>query len=202
MSQYFVVHPTHPQQRLIDRAAEIVLSGGVAVYPTGSAYAVGCRLGDKAAVERVRHLRRLPGDHLLTLACRDLSELASYARVDNTSYRIVKRYLPGPYTFVLPATRDVPRRLLHPRRKTIGLRVPDHPIAQALLGALGEPLISTTLILPGEDMPVTDVEDRRAVLEHAVDVIVNGGIGDVQATTVVDLTSGQLDIVRQGAGKL
>lgn len=202
MSQYFVVHPTHPQRRLVERAAEIVRGGGVLVYPTDSAYAVGCHLGDKAAVERVRNLRRLPRDHLLTLACRDLSELATYARVDNTSYRIVKHYLPGPYTFVLPATRDVPRRLLHRQRKTIGLRVPDHPIAHALLAALGEPLMSTTLILPEEDMPVTDVEERRGVLEHAVDVIVDGGIGGVQATTVVDLTSGQLEIVRQGAGKL
>ena len=202
MSQYFVVHPTHPQRRLVERAAEIVRDGGVLVYPTDSAYAVGCHLGDKAAVERVRNLRRLPRDHLLTLACRDLSELATYARVDNTSYRIVKHYLPGPYTFVLPATRDVPRRLLHRQRKTIGLRVPDHPIAQALLAALGEPLMSTTLILPGEDMPVTDVEEHRDVLEHAVDVIVDGGTGGVQATTVVDLTSGQLEIVRQGAGQL
>lgn len=202
MSQYFVVHPTHPQRRLVERAAEIVRGGGVLVYPTDSAYAVGCHLGDKTAVERIRNLRRLPRDHLLTLACRDLSELATYARVDNTSYRIVKHYLPGPYTFVLPATRDVPRRLLHQQRKTIGLRVPDHPIAQHLLAALGEPLMSTTLILPGEDLPVTDVEERRGVLEHAVDVIVNGGTGGVQATTVVDLTSGQLEIVRQGAGEL
>ena len=202
MSQYFVVHPTHPQRRLVERAAEIVRGGGVLVYPTDSAYAVGCHLGDKTAVERIRNLRRLPRDHLLTLACRDLSELATYARVDNTSYRIVKHYLPGPYTFVLPATRDVPRRLLHQQRKTIGLRVPDHPIAQHLLAALGEPLMSTTLILPGEDLPVTDVEERRGVLEHAVDVIVNGGVGGVQATTVVDLTSGQLEIVRQGAGEL
>ncbi len=202
MSQYFVVHPTHPQRRLVERAAEIVRGGGVLVYPTDSAYAVGCHLGDKTAVERIRNLRRLPRDHLLTLACRDLSELATYARVDNTSYRIVRHYLPGPYTFVLPATRDVPRRLLHQQRKTIGLRVPDHPIAQHLLAALGEPLMSTTLILPGEDLPVTDVEERRGVLEHAVDVIVNGGTGGVQATTVVDLTSGQLEIVRQGAGEL
>lgn len=202
MSQYFVVHPTHPQRRLVERAAEIVRGGGVLVYPTDSAYAVGCHLGDKTAVERIRNLRRLPRDHLLTLACRDLSELATYARVDNTSYRIVKHYLPGPYTFVLPATRDVPRRLLHQQRKTIGLRVPDHPIAQHLLAALGEPLMSTTLILPGEDLPVTDVEERRGVLEHAVDVIVNGGVGGVQATTVVDLTSGQLEVVRQGAGEL
>jgi len=202
MSQYFVVHPTHPQRRLVERAAEIVRGGGVLVYPTDSAYAVGCHLGDKTAVERIRNLRRLPRDHLLTLACRDLSELATYARVDNTSYRIVKHYLPGPYTFVLPATRDVPRRLLHQQRKTIGLRVPDHPIAQHLLAALGEPLMSTTLVLPGEDLPVTDVEERRGVLEHAVDVIVNGGVGGVQATTVVDLTSGQLEVVRQGAGEL
>lgn len=202
MSQYFVVHPTHPQRRLVERAAEIVRRGGVLVYPTDSAYAVGCHLGDKAAVERIRNLRRLPQDHLLTLACRDLSELATYARVDNTSYRIVKHYLPGPYTFVLPATRDVPRRLLHRQRKTIGLRVPDHPVAQVLLAALGEPLITTTLMLPGEDLPVTDVEERRGALEHAVDAILNGGTGGVQATTVVDLSGGQMEVVRQGAGEL
>lgn len=200
MTQYLVVHPTHPQARLVGRAAEIVRAGGVAVYPTDSTYAVGCHLEDKEAVERIRALRRLPRDHLLTLVCRDLSELASYARVDNTSFRLIRHYLPGPFTFVLPATREVPRRLLHRQRRTIGLRVPANPIAQALLGALGEPMMSTTLILPEDDLPVADVEERRSALEHAVDVIVDGGVCGARPTTVVDLTKGQLDVIRQGAG--
>ena len=200
MTQYLVVHPTHPQARLVGRAAEIVRDGGVAVYPTDSTYAVGCHLEDKEAVERIRALRRLPRDHLLTLVCRDLSELASYARVDNTSFRLIRHYLPGPFTFVLPATREVPRRLLHRQRRTIGLRVPANPIAQALLKALGEPMMSTTLILPEDDLPVADVEERRSALEHAVDVIVDGGVCGARPTTVVDLTKGQLDVIRQGAG--
>ncbi len=200
MTQYLVVHPTHPQARLVGRAADIVRAGGVAVYPTDSTYAVGCHLEDKDAVERIRALRRLPRDHLLTLVCRDLSELASYARVDNTSFRLIRHYLPGPFTFVLPATREVPRRLLHRQRRTIGLRVPANPIAQALLEALGEPMMSTTLIQPEDDLPVTDVEERRSALEHAVDVIVDGGVCGARPTTVVDLTKGQLDVIRQGAG--
>lgn len=202
MSQYLVVHPTHPQARLIKRAAQIVRDGGVVVYPTDSTYAVGCHLDDKDAMARVRALRRLPRDHLLTLVCRDLSALATYARVDNTSYRFIKHYLPGPFTFVLRATREVPRRLLHGRRKTIGLRVPDHPIAQALLAELGEPLMSTTLKLPDEELPVTDVEERRSLLERAVDVVLDGGPGDVTPTTVVDLTGTQVEVTRQGIGQL
>ena len=202
MSQYLVVHPTHPQTRLIKRATEIVRDGGVVVYPTDSTYAVGCHLDDKDAMARVRALRRLPRDHLLTLVCRDLSALATYARVDNTSYRFIKHYLPGPFTFVLRATREVPRRLLNGRRKTIGLRVPDHPIAQALLAELGEPLMSTTLKLPDEELPVTDVEERRSLLEKAVDVVLDGGPGDVTPTTVVDLTGTQVEVTRQGVGQL
>ena len=172
------------------------------VYPTDSTYAVGCHLDDKDAMARVRALRRLPRDHLLTLVCRDLSSLATYARVDNTSYRFIKHYLPGPFTFVLRATREVPRRLLHGRRKTIGLRVPDHPIAQALLAELGEPLMSTTLKLPDEELPVTDVEERRSLLEKAVDVVLDGGPGDVTPTTVVDLTGPHVEVTRQGIGQL
>ena len=168
----------------------------------GSPYAIGCRLGDKEAVGRIRAMRRLHRDHLLTLVCRDLSELATYARVDNTTYRIVKRYLPGPFTFVLPATREVPRRLVHQRRKTLGLRVPNHAVAQALLGSLDEPIMSTTLILPDESIPVTNVDEQRTVLERNVDVIVNGGIGGLEPTTVVDLTAGELRLVRQGVGAL
>ena len=202
MAQHLSVHPTHPQARLVARAADIVRSGGVIVFPTDSAYAVGCRLGDKEAADRVRALRRLRQDHLLTLVCRDLSELASYARVDNTTYRIVKRYLPGPFTFVLRATREVPRRLMHRQRRTIGLRVPDHAIAQALLASLDEPLMSTTLILPGEDLPIVDVAERRQALAPHVDVIVDGGAGGVQPTTVVDLTAGEVRVARQGIGAL
>ena len=202
VSQYLVVHPTHPQPRLVNRAAEIVASGGIIVYPTDSTYALGCRLGDKDAADRIRSLRQLPKDHYLTLVCRDLSELATYARVDNTSYRIIRRHLPGPMTFVLTATREVPRRLVHRQRRTIGLRVPDNVIAQAILTALGEPIMSTTALLPGASLPLTDMEMERGRLEHAVDVIVDGGIGGVQPTTVVDLTSGDAEIVREGVGTL
>lgn len=202
MSQYLAIHPTHPQSRLIKRAAQIVRDGGVVVYPTDSTYAVGCHLEDKDAMARVRAIRRLPRDHLLTLVCRDLSALATYARVDNTSYRFIKHYLPGPFTFVLRATREVPRRLLHGRRKTIGLRVPDHPIAQALLTELGEPLMSTTLKLPDEELPVTDVDQRRGLLEKAVDVILDGGPGEVTPTTVVNLAGDQVEVTRQGVGQL
>ena len=202
MSQYLVIHPTHPQARLVNRAAQIVRSGGVIVYPTDSTYAIGCHLGDKEAVDRIRAIRRLRPDHHFTLMCRDLSELATYARVDNASYRIVRHHLPGPFTFVLRATREVPRRLVHKRRKTIGLRVPDHAIAQAILGALGEPMMSTTLLMPNEDLPVMEVQDRRGELEHVVDVIVDGGAGGPRQTTVVDLSSGDIEIVRQGVGEL
>lgn len=202
MSQFLVIHPTHPQGRLVHRAAEIVRDGGVIVYPTDSTYAIGCHLGDKVAVDRIRAIRRLPADHHFTLVCRDLSELATYARVDNASYRIIRRHLPGPFTFVLPATREVPRRLVYKRRKTIGLRVPDHAIAQSLLAALDEPMMSTTLLLPNEDLPITEVETRRSDLEHAVDVIVDGGARGPRQTTVVDLTAGGPTVLRQGAGEL
>lgn len=202
MSECLEVHHTHPQARLLGRAADIVRGGGVVVYPTDSTYAIGCRLADKNAGERIRSLRRLERDHLLTLVCRDLAELATYARVANSGYRVIKRYLPGPYTFVLPATREAPRRLLHRQRRTIGLRVPSHPVAQALLAALDEPLLSTTLLLPGDDLPVTDPIDRRADFDHAVDVIVAAGGCGVRPTTVVDLTDGELRVTRQGVGAL
>lgn len=202
MSECLEVHHTHPQARLLGRAADIVRGGGVVVYPTDSTYAIGCRLADKNAGERIRSLRRLERDHLLTLVCRDLAELATYARVANSGYRVIKRYLPGPYTFVLPATREAPRRLLHRQRRTIGLRVPSHPVAQGLLAALDEPLLSTTLLLPGDDLPVTDPIDRRADFDHAVDVIVAAGGCGVRPTTVVDLTDGELRVTRQGVGAL
>lgn len=202
MSQYFAIHPTHPQARLVRRAADIARDGGVIVFPTDSTYAIGCHLGDKTAVDRIRAFRQLDDDHHFTLMCRDLSELATYARVDNTSYRIVRHYLPGPYTFILRATREVPRRFMHRKRRTVGLRVPDHAIAQALLGELGEPMMSTTLILPGTDIPVVDVELERPALKRIADAIVDGGAGELHQTTVADLTSGQVELVRQGAGEL
>jgi tRNA threonylcarbamoyl adenosine modification protein (Sua5/YciO/YrdC/YwlC family) len=200
MSQYFRIHPQNPQKRLIQQAAVIVLGGGVIVYPTDSAYALGCRVGDKAALDRICAIRRLAPDHQFTLTCRDLSEIASYALVGNSAFRLLKGLTPGPYTFILPATREVPKRLLHPKRRTIGLRVPDHPIAQALLEAVAAPLLTTTLILPGEAEPLTDPEDARTRLEKLVDLIIDGGPGDVETTTVVDLVGPEPVIVRAGKG--
>ena len=201
VSRYLNVHPTHPQARLIGQAADALRAGGIAVYPTDSTYAVGCHLGDKLAVDRVRAIRRLAPDHLLTLVCRDLSEVATYARVDNASYRIVRRCLPGPFTFVLPATRELPRRLVDRKRKTIGLRVPSAAIAQALLAELDEPMLSTTLQLPTEELPIGDVADRRDALDRLVDVIVDGGRCGVRPTTVVDLTGNGPVVLRQGLGE-
>ena len=201
LSQYFSVHPTHPQQRLLKQAAEIVARGGLVVYPTDTSYALGCQIGDKSALERVRQIRRLDKHHDLTLVCRDLSELGTYARVDNVAYRILKRLTPGPYTFLLPATREVPRRLVHPKKKTIGLRVPDNPITLGLLEALGEPMMTTTLRLPGDELPLVDPEEMRERLEHLVDVVIDGGIGGIESTTVVDLTVSGGEVVRQGAGE-
>lgn len=200
MSQLFAVHPTHPQGRLVAQAADIVRAGGVIVYPTDSTYALGCRIGDKGAVDRIRAIRKLDDQHHFTLVCRDLSELATYARVDNTSFRILKHYTPGPFTFLLPATRDVPRRLMHPKRRTIGLRVPNHTIAQALLAAIGEPLMSTSLILPGADGPLTDAFEIREQLEHLVELVIDGGQGGQVATSVVDLTGAPPRVVRPGLG--
>jgi tRNA threonylcarbamoyl adenosine modification protein (Sua5/YciO/YrdC/YwlC family) len=202
MAQYFQIHPTHPQPRLIRRAAEIVRDGGVIVYPTDSSYALGCRIGDKGAMERIRRLRRLDDEHNLTLVVRDLSELAQYARVTNADYRVLKANTPGPYTFILPATREVPRRLQHPKRRTIGLRVPDTPIVHALLAELGEPLLSTTLILPGEELPLSDPEEIRSRVEHDVDLVIDGGFCGLEPTTVVELTDGVARVIRRGKGDI
>lgn len=201
MSQFFSVHPTHPQQRLLKQAAEILSRGGLVVYPTDTTYALGCHIGDKAALDRVRQIRRLDKHHDLTLICRDLSELGSYARVDNAAYRSLKRLTPGPFTFLLPATREVPRRLVHPKKKTIGLRVPDNPITLGLLEALGEPMMTTTMRLPDEELPLYDPEEIRERLEHAVDLIIDGGFGGVEPTTVVDLTVVGGEVIRAGAGE-
>jgi tRNA threonylcarbamoyl adenosine modification protein (Sua5/YciO/YrdC/YwlC family) len=201
VSQFFAVHPTHPQQRLIARAAEIIAAGGLAVYPTDTTYALGCHIGDKSALDRIRQIRRLDEGHHFTLACRDLSEIAVYARVDNSGFRLLKQLTPGPYTFLLPATRETPRRLVHPKRKTIGLRVPEHPIAQALLATLGEPMMTTTMQLPGDELPLSDPEEIRDRLGKLVDVIIDGGACGVLPTTIIDLTGAAPELVRQGQGE-
>lgn len=200
MSQFFQIHPINPQARLIHRAVEIVRDGGVIAYPTDSGYALGCHIGDKDAMERIRALRVLDDKHNFTLVCRDLSEIASYAKVENSAYRLLKAHTPAPYTFILEATREVPRRLQHPRRKTIGIRVPDNAIAQALLADLGEPLLSSTLILPGEDMPMTDAEEIRDTFGKRLDLVIDGGYCGFEPTTVVDLVSGAPEILRVGKG--
>jgi tRNA threonylcarbamoyl adenosine modification protein (Sua5/YciO/YrdC/YwlC family) len=200
MSQYFIVHPVNPQKRLIHQAAELLKAGAVIIYPTDSCYALGCHLGDKDAMERIRAIRHADKDHNFTLVCRDLSEIATYAKVDNPTFRLLKAYTPGPYTFILEASREVPRRLQHPKRKTIGIRVPDHPVPLAMLAELGEPIISSTLMLPGDDAPLTEPEEMRARLEHQVDLVMDGGPCGVEATTVVDLTGEAPRLLRAGRG--
>jgi tRNA threonylcarbamoyl adenosine modification protein (Sua5/YciO/YrdC/YwlC family) len=200
MSQFFQIHPDNPQARLISRAVEIVRSGGVIAYPTDSAYALGCQLGDKSALERIRRIRRLDDTHNFTLICRDLSELGTYARVNNIAYRLIRNHTPGPYTFILRATDEVPRRLLHPKRRTIGLRVPDNRITQALLEALGEPLMSVTLILPGDELPLTDPEMIRERLQHDIELVIDGGICGAEPTSVIDLADDTPVVLREGCG--
>ena len=195
------MHPSHPQPRLLKRAVDIVRDGGLVVYPTDTTYALGCHIGDKAALDRIRQVRRLDKHRHFTLTCRDLSEVSTYARVEKASYRILKHYPPGPFTFLLPATREVPRRLVHPKRKTIGLRVPSSTIALALLETLGEPMMTTTMRLPEHEQPFTDAQEIRDVLEHVVDLVIEGGHCGVEATTVVDLTSARPTVVRQGSGQ-
>ena len=202
MSQFFQIHPVNPQARLVHQAVEIIRNNGLLVYPTDSSYALGCRVGDKRGMERIRRIRQLDNKHNFTLVCRDLSEISSYARVDNSSYRLMKSMTPGAYTFILRATHEVPRRLQHPKRKTIGIRIPDHPIAQALLEELGEPLMSSTLILPGADMPEIDAHDIRERLEHDVDLVIDGDHCGVEPTTVVDLVDGVPQVVREGCGSV
>ncbi|MDH5408102.1 MAG: L-threonylcarbamoyladenylate synthase [Gammaproteobacteria bacterium] len=200
MSQFFQIHPDNPQQRLIRQAVDMVRDGAVIAYPTDSAYALGCHLDDKKALERIRAIRRVDSKHNFTLMCRDLSEIATYAKVDNASYRILNHNTPGAYTFILPATREVPRRLQHPKRKTIGIRIPDNPVTLALLKELGEPLMSTTLILPNQDMPLTEAEDIRDELERQLDLIIDGGHCGIDPTTVVDMTGPIPQIARAGRG--
>ena len=200
MSQFFRIHPANPQPRLIRQAVGMLRQGAVIVYPTDSAYALGCHLGDKKALDRIREIRRVDDKHNFTLVCRDLSQAATYAKMDNTAYRLINAHTPGPYTFILPATREVPRRLLHPKRRTIGIRIPDNRIVRALLEELGEPIMSSTLILPGEEMPLTDPYEIREMLEHQVDLVIDGGYCDLEPTTVVDLTGDLPQVVRRGKG--
>lgn len=200
MSQFFQIHPDNPQLRLIRQAAQIIQSGGIVALPTDACYALVARLDDKAAVDRLRRIRGIDDKHHLTLLCRDLSEIAQYSRVDNRQYRLLKAATPGAYTFILEATKEVPRRLSHPSRKTIGLRVPDNAIAQALLEELGEPLLGTTLILPDEEHPLSDPEEIRDGLEKVIDLIIDGGACQLEPTTIIDLSGSEPILVRQGLG--
>ena len=200
MSQFFQIHPENPQVRLIRQAADIIKNAGVVVYPTDSAYALGCHIGDKSALDRIRRIRKLDDRHNFTLVCSDLSEIATYAKVSNSVYRLLRHTTPGPYTFILPATSEVPRRLMHPKRKTVGLRVPDNAIASAILADLGEPLMSVTLIMPGDELPLTDPYDIRQTLEHDVDLVIDGGYCGMEPTTVVDLADETPVVIRVGKG--
>jgi tRNA threonylcarbamoyl adenosine modification protein (Sua5/YciO/YrdC/YwlC family) len=200
MSQFFEIHPDDPQPRLIKQAAQILRDGGVVVVPTDSSYAIACHLDDKGALERIRRIRALDKKHNFTLLCRDLSEIATYARVDNPAYRLLKARTPGPYTFVLRATAIVPRRLQHPKRKTIGIRVPDHPVIAALLAELDQPLMSSTLLLPGKELPETDAWEIRERLEHQVELVIDSGSCGVEPTTVIDLADAVPTVTRHGKG--
>ncbi len=200
MSQTLEVHPKNPQARLMKVAADTVRAGGLIAYPTDSCYALGCHVGDKDALERVRRIRQADKNHHFTLVCRDLSEISKYARVETWQFRLLKACTPGPYTFLLEATRETPRRLQHPKRRTIGIRVPDHPVPQMLLELLGEPLMSSTLLLPGEETPLTDGEAIEARLGRELDVIIDAGHCGIEPTTVVDLAVSPPVIVRQGRG--
>lgn len=202
MSQFFQIHPDNPQARLIKQAADIIRAGGIVVYPTDSAYALGCHIGDKRALDTIRRIRKLDDKHNFTLVCRDLSELANFARVDNAAYRLLKAATPGPYTFILKATPEVPRRLLHAKRKTIGLRVPENNIAQALLAELNEPMMSVTLIMPGDKDPLIDPYEIRDLLEHDVDLVIDGGYCGLEMTTVIDLADDEPVLVRRGKGDI
>lgn len=200
MTQYFYIHPDNPQTRLIKQAVMFIRDGAVLAYPTDSAYALGCHLGDKAALERITRIRELDDKHNFTLLCRDLSDIATYAKVDNATYRLLKTYTPGAYTFILNASSEVPRRILHPKRKTIGIRIPDHIICQALLAELDEPLLTTTLQLPGDSEPLNDPEIIRDRLGSRLELIIDGGYGTLEPTTVVDLSGDAPVVLREGRG--
>ena len=202
MAQFFSIHPEQPQPRLIRQAAEILRAGGVAAFPTDAAYSLGCRVGDGEAVARIRAIREVDERHHFTLMCRDLSEIANYARVDNSQFRLLKAATPGSYTFILEGTKELPRRILHPKRKTIGLRVPAHPLALALLEELDEPMLTSTLLLPGDASPLNDAEDIRDRLKRRIELVIEAGLCGIEMTTVVDLTGAAPDLVRAGRGPL
>lgn len=202
MSQFFTLHRTHPEIRLIKRAVEIVRKGGLIAYPTDSCYALGCHIGDKAAMERIRRVRGVDERHHFTLLCRDLSDIGTFAKVNNAQYRLLKAHTPGTYTFILEATRELPRRLAHPKRATVGVRVPEHPVTHALLTELDEPLLSSTLIMPGDENPLNDAEAIRNRLEHEVDLILDGGACGIEPTTVIDLSGPEPILVRKGKGDI
>jgi len=194
------IHPTDPQSRRVEEIVQIIREGGLIAYPTDSSYAFGCHIGDKRAIDRIHRIRRTNRKHNFTLVCSDLSEISTYARVDNWAYRLIKSMTPGPYTFILPATREVPKRLQNPKRRTIGLRVPDHALAHAMLESLGEPVMSSTLTLPGDDMPLTDPVEIEERIGHQIDAIVDAGPTGIEPTSVLDLTSGVVEVLREGRG--
>jgi tRNA threonylcarbamoyl adenosine modification protein (Sua5/YciO/YrdC/YwlC family) len=200
MSIYLELHPVSPQKRFIRQAVEALRGGGVIVYPTDSCYALGCHIGDKAALERIREIRQTDKNHHFTLVCRDLADVGKYAQVENWQYRLLRAYTPGPYTFLLKASRETPRRLKHERRGTIGLRVPDHKVAQLLLAEFGEPVMSSTLLLPGDELPLTDAREIYERLEHSVDMVLDGGNCGLIPTSVIDLSTDHAQVVRVGRG--
>ncbi len=202
MTDILAIHPTHPQERLIRKAVDVLRSGGILIYPTDSGYAFGCQIGDKNAMDRIRRLRQLPPNHHFTLMCRDLSEISIYARVNNAVFRLLKAHTPGAYTFILEATKEVPKRLQHPKRKTIGLRIPSNPIALLLMEVLGQPMLSTSMILPGEELPLPSLEEIAQQLKGQVDLIIDGGDCGIIPTSIVDLTSGFPEIIRVGRGDI
>ncbi len=202
MAQYFEIHPDNPQKRLIQQAVHIIDRGGLIIYPTDSSYALGCHIGDKSAMERIQRLRKLDNKHHFTLMCSDLSEIGTYAKVDNSSYRLMKNLAPGPYTFLLKATSEVPRRLMNPKRKTIGVRVPDHIITHALLEELGQPIMTSTLIAAGSEEAMDDAEMIREHYQHDVDLVIDGGFCGIEPTTVINLVDGHPEVIRQGKGEI
>ncbi len=200
MARLIEIHPTHPQQRLIASVVQAIRGGGLIAYPTDSSYAFGCQIGDKRSMDRIRRIRRTDKNHNFTLVCSDLSEISTYARVDNWAYRLVKSLTPGPYTFILPATREVPKRLQNEKRRTIGLRVPDHAVVRAILETLGEPIMSGTLQLPGDDLPLTDPHEIEQRIGHEIDVIIDAGPVGIEPTSVLSLSAGDVDVLREGRG--
>ena len=200
MAKLIEVHPDDPQPRRVAEIVETIRDGGLIAYPTDSSYAFGCHIGDKRAMDRIRRIRRADKHHNFTLVCSDLSEISTYARIDNWAYRMVKAMTPGPYTFILPATREVPKRLQHPKRRTIGLRVPDHPLVRAVLEALGEPIMSSTLLLPGDDLPLTDPYEIEERIGHDIDLIIDAGATGIEPTSVIDLSQGTVEVLRVGRG--